>query len=100
MTFAPVQLDLSNLHLDEPVSRLDTSLRLLYTTRVGTMPLAREFGLNMDFLDRPMEVAKSLFAAEIVAQTARFLPEVRVQAVTFTMGRDGQLTPKVVITSV
>lgn len=99
MTFAPIQLYLSNLHLDDPVSRLDTSLRLLYTTRVGTMPLARDFGLNMDFLDRPMEVAKSLFAAEIVEQTAKFIPEVRVQVVTFTMGRDGQLIPKVVITS-
>lgn len=100
MTFAPIQLDLSNLHLNEPVSRLDTSLRLLYTTRVGTMPLSPEFGLSMEFLDRPMEVAKSLFTAEVVAATAKFIPEVRVQAVTFTMGRDGQLIPKVVITSV
>lgn len=100
MIFAPIQLDLSSLHLDDPVSKLDTSLQLLYTTRVGTMPLARDFGLSMDFLDRPMEVAKSLFAAEIVAQTAKFIPEVRVQAVTFTTGQDGQLIPKVVIRSV
>ena len=32
MIFAPIQLDLSSLHLDDPVSKLYTSLHLLYTT--------------------------------------------------------------------
>ncbi len=100
MTFAPIEFELHTLHTGDIVAQLDSYLKLLYSTRVGTMPLARDFGLNMDFLDRPSEVAKSLFVAEIVEKTSKFVPEVKVQQVSFTKGELGELIPKVVITSV
>ena len=40
------------------MAELDRQLALLLSTREGTMPLDREFGLNMDFVDMPPEVAK------------------------------------------
>ena len=46
------------------LAELDRQLALLLSTREGTMPLDREFGLNMDFVDMPPEVAKSLYTAE------------------------------------
>ena len=83
----------------DAMAELDRKLALLYSTREGTMPLDREFGINMDFVDMPPEVAKSLYTAEITKKTAQFIPEVRVQSVQWTHGGEGVFYPKVVITS-
>ena len=61
--------------------------------------LERQFGLNMDFVDMPPEAAKSLYTAEVTEKVSKFIPEVRVQEVTWTGGNTGKLFPKVVITS-
>ena len=60
------------------MAELDRQLALLLSTREGTMPLDREFGLNMDFVDMPPEV---------------------VQEVKWSSGGQGNLIAKVVITS-
>lgn len=77
---------------------LDRQLAFLLSTREGTVPLDREFGLNMDFTDKPPEVAKSLFTAEVTKKVAKFIPAVRVQEITWSAA-EGKLIPKVVITS-
>lgn len=100
MTFAPVQFSLHTVHARDPVSKVNTALKLLYSTRKGTMPLARDFGINLTFLDRPSQVAQSLMTAELVEQTARFIPQARVDSVTFQPSEDGLMIPKVVITLV
>ena len=56
------------------LAELDRQLALLLSTREGTMPLDREFGLNMDFVDMPPEVAKSLYTAEVTEKVAKFIP--------------------------
>jgi hypothetical protein len=81
------------------LAELDRQLSLLLSTREGTMPLDREFGLNMDFVDRPPEIAKSLYTAEVTKKVAAFISTVRVQEVTWSRAEGGQLKPKVVITS-
>lgn len=80
------------------VADLDSRLSLLLSTREGTMPLDREFGLNMDFVDMPPDTAKSLYTAEVTKKVAKFIPEVRVRSVTWT-GAAGELTAKVAITN-
>lgn len=96
--------DLFNFQLEytftaDWLAELDRQLALLLSTREGTMPLDRAFGLNMDFVDMPPEAAKSLYAAEVTEKVSKFIPEVRVQGVTWTGGNTGKLFPKVVITS-
>ena len=96
--------DLFNFQLEytftaDWLAELDRQLALLLSTREGTMPLDRAFGLNMDFVDMPPEAAKSLYTAEITKKTAQFIPEVRVQSVQWTHGGEGVFYPKVVITS-
>ena len=88
------------------MAELDRQLALLLSTREGTMPLDREFGLNMDFRLRsafsiplPPEVAKSLYTAEVTEKVAKFIPTVRVQEVKWSSGGQGNLIAKVVITS-
>ena len=78
---------------------LDRQLAFLLSTREGTMPLDREFGLNMDFVDMPPEVAKSLYTAEVTEKVAKFIPTVRVQEVKWSSGGQANLIAKVVITS-
>ncbi len=84
---------------DNAMARLDRQLALLLSTREGSMPLDREFGIKMDFLDRPPEVAKSLYTAEVTKKVAMFIPSVRVREVQWTRGEDGKQIKKVVITN-
>lgn len=99
MTVSPYDFQLEYTLVNEPIADLDRKLNLLMTTREGTMPLDREFGIDMDCVDRPPEVAKSLYTAEITKKVAKFIPEVRVREVTWSHGEAGHFIPKVVITS-
>lgn len=83
----------------DALAELNRRITLLLTTPVGTMPLDREFGTDWTFLDMPSEAAKSLFAAEVAEKIQTFIPEVRVDEVQWTVGEDGALIPKVVITN-
>ena len=96
--------DLFNFQLEytftaDWLAELDQRLALLLSTREGTMPLDREFGLNMDFVDMPPEVAKSLYTAEVTEKVAKFIPTVKVREITWDTGGQGNLIAKVVITS-
>ena len=76
--------DLFNFQLEytftaDWLAELDRQLALLLSTREGTMPLDRAFGLNMDFVDMPPEAAKSLYTAEVTEKVSKFIPEVRVR---------------------
>lgn len=99
MNISPFDFQLQFTFANDAMAELDRKLALLYSTREGTMPLDREFGINMDFVDMPPEVAKSLYTAEITKKTAQFIPEVRVQSVQWSHGGEGVFYPKVVITS-
>lgn len=83
---------------DSRMEELDRQLALLLSTRVGSLPLERELGIKMDFVDKPPEVAKILYTQEVTKQVAKFIPWVRVRTVTWAYGEQGQLIPKVVIT--
>ena len=84
---------------DNALAELDRQLALLLSTQVGTMPLDREFGIPMDFVDMPQEAVKSLYTAAVTQKIPRFIPWVRVQEVTWSYGEEGHIIPKVVITS-
>lgn len=99
-----MELDIFDYKLEYTFSdnwraRIDRQLALLLSTPAGSMPLDREFGIDMDFLDLPPETAKSLYTAEITEKIPRFIPAIRVQEVAWTWNSGGKLSPKVVITS-
>ncbi len=83
---------------DDNMAKLDRQLALLLSTPEGTMPLDREFGIRMDFVDKPPEVVKSLYTAEVTKKIPQFIPWVRVYAVNWSIGKQGHIKPKVVIT--
>ena len=83
---------------DNKLAELDRQLALLLSTKAGTMPLDREFGIQMDFVDKPPEVVKSLYTAEVTKKVPQFIPWVRVYEVIWGYGEQGHIKPKVVIT--
>lgn len=98
-------MDLSNIEIafqygmgDEALEReIARNVRTILTTPVGTCPLYRDFGIDATMLDKPMDVAKNLYAVAVMDAVERFEPRVRVQEVTFTPNTDGRLQTKVVI---
>ena len=83
---------------DDALAELDRQLALLLSTQAGTMPLDREFGIQMNFVDKPPEVVKSLYTAEVAQKVPQFIPWVRVYEVIWGYGEQGHIKPKVVIT--
>ncbi len=69
----------------------------LYSTRAGSQPLDREFGIDFDsVVGLPLEVAKNQLALEIMEKTERYEPRVAVDTVDFTVNAvSGQLIPTV-----
>lgn len=80
----------------EDISRC---LRTLYSTREGSQPLDRGFGLNWDFIDKPLPVAKQEFAFEVIRKTKEYEPRVKVKEVTYEFdGEDGKMKPVIRLT--
>lgn len=74
------------------------NLQTLYTTIQGTVPLDREFGLDVKILDLPLAIAKGKLIVEYTQKTRRYYPNVSVQQVIFEGDpQHGTLKPKVVI---
>lgn len=70
-------------------------LKTLYSTKEGTQPLDREFGLSTDFIGKPIPVAEALFTVEVMSKTEMYEPRVRVSNVTFVANSDGKVSPTI-----
>lgn len=66
---------------DEAASILQ-GIRVLLATRRGSVPLYRDFGLTMEYLDKPLPVAQALIAAELAEAIGRFEPRAKLAGVT------------------
>ena len=73
------------------------NVQTLLTTPVGTCPLYRDFGLDVTYLDYPMDLAQNFFAVAAMRSVERWEPRVIVTEVTFEADANGHLKAKVVI---
>ena len=70
---------------------------LLLTTK-GSCFMYRDFGVNTELIDRPINVAKNRFLAEVVKQAAKYEPRAKVKSIRWTGdGPDGILKPTVIL---
>ncbi len=62
MEYTVSATDLSHIRLDEDdrVNEILRNVALILSTPKGSVPMYREFGLDMSFLDKPMNVAKNM----------------------------------------
>ena len=47
----------------------------------------------MDFMDHPVNIAKNMFALEVIEKTRAYEPRAAVEKVEFSGGGEGQLIP-------
>lgn len=70
------------------VAEIMQNLRTLYSTRKGSVPLDRDFGLSWDFLDKPYAVARNMLIAEIYEATEKYEPRAVIQRISFENSMD------------
>lgn len=75
-------------------------LGTLFQTPEGSCPLDRDFGINMDIVSLPPDVAENLFAVEITTKTERYEPRAIIKTIRFGFTADGQMDAEVIITNV
>ncbi len=69
-------------------------LTTLYSVRTGSQPLDREFGIDNAFLDKPLNIARNMFALEVIEKTRRYEKRVTVEKVDYEFdGQQGQMRP-------
>lgn len=99
-----MNIDLNNIKVSfdyesDEIYDINRCLETLYQTAEGTCPLDREFGLNIDFVGMPIDVAQNLFVVEITDKTDRYEPRAMIKEINFEIDVDGQLKAEVVITN-
>lgn len=91
--------DLSRIKLNETdtVASVLQNIAIILSTRQQSVPLYRGFGLPMRFIDKPIEVAKTLMVAEIGDAIREFEPRATLLNITFAIDKDapGRLIPTV-----
>ena len=99
MTYTISATDLGRLHFNETdtVNSVLQNIAVILSTRKGSVPLYREFGLDNSFLDKPMPVAKVLMVAPVREAVETWEPRATVLNVSFKedVSNPGTLIPTV-----
>lgn len=71
------------------------NIRTIITTTEYSVPLDRDFGINADMLDLPINVAQAKLQSEMITAIKKYEPRVEITSISFTGTDDGVLAPKV-----
>jgi phage baseplate assembly protein W len=80
-------------------SDISETIKNIITTPKGTVALDRNFGVNSNILDQPVNLIEGLLVVEIIRQIKLYEPRVSVIEVTFSMDENNNLIPKVSVES-
>lgn len=87
------------LRMGEPdtVQSVLQAIKIILTTPKGTVPMYRDFGVNMDFLDLPTPGAEQRARMEIREAIEEWEPRATVKDITFSRDelQSGKLIPTV-----
>lgn len=77
------------------------NVRTILSTRVGSVPLFRDFGISWEHIDKPLPVAKVSMQADIIEKIEEYEPRAKVESVQFETptpeAMDGILKPIVIV---
>ncbi len=68
------------------------NIALLLNTKRGSAPMYRDFGLPMEFVDKPIDVAETMAFVEISDALEEFEPRATLEDVWFEKSADGKMT--------
>lgn len=72
------------------------NVRTILTTRRGTVPLDRNFGISFDFLDSPVNTTIAAAQQEIFMQLKKYEPRANLKEINWdTDVLSGQISPTV-----
>lgn len=99
MSYRVTTQDIGSITLNETdtVRSVLQNISIILRTRLGTVPLYRQFGTNYDFLDKPLNAASPMIYAEIKEAIEEFEPRAEVLSIRFIIHPDkpGVLIPEV-----
>lgn len=77
------------------------NVRTILSTRKGSVPLDRDFGLTWEHIDKPLPTAQMMIRSEIVDAVETYEPRARVVSIDFDSTEtdyiDGILKPRVTV---
>lgn len=83
------------------IAEIVQNVRTIITTLIGTVPLDREFGVDMRIIDQPIPAAQAKYSAELYRAIKKYEPRVRVRSVKYTQSAsemmNGKITPVIEI---
>lgn len=93
--------DLASIQLKEEnrVKEILRNVAVILATPKGSVPMYRDFGLDMRFLDKPMNIAKNLAVIPVKEAIEEWEPRVRYKDMTLypDMSNPGKLAFSVTI---
>lgn len=86
---------------DTEAAEILQNVRTIISTRKGSVPLDREFGISWAMVDKPLPVARSQMQAQVIEAIEKYEPRAKVQSVEFNNdvegSAEGLLNPIVII---
>lgn len=76
------------------------NVSMILSTPKGSVPLDRNFGVDLSMLDMPIEMAQNLFTVQVIEAVQDYEPRATIQSVSYERNHlSGKLKPivKVVI---
>ncbi len=73
-------------------------LNNLLSTRKGTIPINRDFGIDWNVLSQPLDEAESSFVVELMEQIEAYIPELKASEIEFAVEpENGKIIPTITI---
>lgn len=85
-TMEKVDINITPQTVEEEVLQ---NLWFLYSTMEYEIPLDRGLGLNMAYVDKPLEMAKALAITDIYEKTEQYEPRAEIVDITFQADYEG-----------
>ncbi len=74
------------------------NIALIISTRKGTLPMYRDFGLPMEYVGKPTGVAEALFLVEATDAIEQFEPRATINNIEVAPGIDGSMFVEMEVT--
>jgi len=79
-----------NFQENDTVRSVIQNIALLLNTKKGTIPMYRDFGLPMKFIDKPINVAETMATLEITEALRDFEPRAKLNNLEITKNANGK----------
>lgn len=80
------------------VKSIIQNIALLLNTKKGTNPMYRDFGLPMEFIDKPIDVAETMAVLEISEALEKFETRATLKNLSLEKSKDGKMVIVVEVT--